>query len=370
MDSYIDRLLADMARETDEGRRSEMAARLGCYCARAGEADKAKELLGALRSSGAFIGSARVAIRGMLLESLIAFFGDLDPGGLDRAVRANALASAGDFADLVGLTSAWLAHFYFNADELSRCTAHLTRVLERRQHDPEAQLRGILVFADLNMYCGRLARARSLYEEARQIAVNLRDQASIAAMLYNKAALAMNWSRVSKVSGLEDDIGGAMEFLYSEIDSAKAYHTGARQTSLAQLLDWMLARRELDRGRLASAAEMYRRLIESGNAHSTTSATLAVRIEYAECMIGLGDTGEVIRAVASLNCAHIGRMSFDDELLLEMLKCKANEALDHESPFANRAISRSSAQQKFKLALERVRGAADAVEAALAAQSL
>lgn len=215
------------------------------------------------------------------------------------------------------------------------------------------------------MYCGRLNRARQLYEKARLLAVDLRDQASIAAMLYNKTALAMNWLRVSKAAALEEDVGGAMTFLYSEIDSAKSYHLGAQQTSLSQLLGWMLARRELDAGQLSVAASMYKELVEAGLSHNMTSATLAVKVEYTECLLDLGDKVEAAKMIATFWGYGTERFAFDDELLFQLMKHKANEVLGIESPFAGEIADPTLARQRFCDALERIRGMADDVDAAV-----
>lgn len=184
-------------------------------------------------------------------------------------------------------------------------------------------------------------------------------------MLYNKAALAMNWLRVSKAAALDEDVGSAMAFLYSEIDSAKSYHAGAQQTSLSQLMGWMLARRELDAGQLSVAATMYRELVEAGLSHSTTSATLAVRVEYAECLLDMGDRVEAAKVLATFGGCDTGRVAFDDELLLRLLKHKANEALGIESPFAGENVDPTLARQAFCDALGRIRGLADDVDTAM-----
>jgi hypothetical protein len=365
--SMFDRINQSIQKEPDPLRRSEWLAKLGCYLARVGDLEAATSALQELRSSGAFLADGRVAVRGMLLEGLIGFYGSLDPRSSDRVLRANALAKAGDAQDLDDLTNAWLAHFDFNANAFARCGERLASVMHRRTaFEDESALRAWLVFADMNLLCGRVARAKEFYERARRAAVAQGDQASMAAMFYNKAALSLSLVRADAASGAGLGGTGALHFLQSEIASAASYHRGAGQTSLGQLLDWMGARAKLEAKDYSGAVDAYRDLMATETVQNTSADGSLVCAEFAEALLQSGAVEEAIAVAARLLDVTPDPSSFDDSLLVDDFKARFNAALGQRSPFSGQCVDIGLARQQYIQQVERVRGVADAVEARLA----
>lgn len=369
MGSMLERIDAAIRAATDAESRAEWLARKGCYWARVGDSATAAKIVAELRESGVFTEYPRVAIRGMLVEGLSTFFGVLDPVGRDRVLRAQALALAGPFPDLVDLTTAWLAHFDFNANDFGSCSRRLQLALGREGPlDEEAALRATLVFADLCMYAGRPLRAREAYESARRASVEQGDQASMAAMFYNKAALSLSWVRTSSAAGIGPGPVEAFQFLQDEIRSATAYHVGAGQASLTQLLMWMRARAKLQARDFGEAATLYREVLENGLAQNLAHDDAAVKAEYAECLLELGSVDGALAVLEPVIGTGLSRMAADDALLLADFVDRFRARISDSEVL--RRLDVAAYRQAYLDELSFVQNCADAVDRVVEAKGL
>ena len=189
MSQYLDRLESRLAAETDIARRAELEAQRAAYIARVGAFAEARETVSRIREQFGRGQSGRVAVRVMLAEGLIQAFERYSAEGLDRVMRAQALATAMRYGDLTALTSAWRAHCQSERSEfagMSRSLRTALDVVDDNDHDSLARI--AMTLANAFASCGEGPAANAWYSTCRHHALEAGDRATIEAMLYNKAA--------------------------------------------------------------------------------------------------------------------------------------------------------------------------------------
>jgi hypothetical protein len=287
----VDRLQAEILVCTDEARKAELRAQLGCYLARSGDLAAAEAIRSELRGlygDGRF---ARVSILIMCLEAFKLYFNDLDPKALDRLVRANLLSTALKDAELSCLTSAWLAHLYFNQErfeELGRSLENAFSLLD--DSNDAARCRLAIVLADAFTLLGDQLSSRHWYNEARDSATKLGDQAAFGAITYNRAALQVYTARLRAALG--EDIGPELGRIGLELSSAVNYQAIARLTSLDHLLHSARVSVQLLQRDFSGARATSRSILDDAGTVLTPSYRAALRFDYAFASKQLGALDE------------------------------------------------------------------------------
>jgi hypothetical protein len=198
MSPLLSRLNTELRAATDLEQRAELGARIAGYLARAGEFAEAKVRIDALRQEFGHGESGRVTVWLMLAEGLLHLYQDLSPAALDRVNRAQALARAMRYSTMTALATAWKAHIEFETSKFDLMIRSLQLALSEvgtTEHD--AQTRIAMVLSNSYMICGEVAAANRWFHEGRAHAVKNGDQASIEALLYNRAAFGLAWLRVA-----------------------------------------------------------------------------------------------------------------------------------------------------------------------------
>ena len=289
---FLARLDDERARCSDPFLRAEIDAERAGYLARVGEFSEASRIVAALRSEFGDGRSARISIHLMLVEGLLLFYQRIDSGARDRILRAHVLSEAGHFDDLICLTASWLAHVEFNRSDfqamckaLKRCTR--SKVIEKLPWSS----RLFLVLADCHMYSRRVAGAKSWYQKARQSAIDFGDEATLGAMIYNKAALGLAQLRVAGLDGKVD--AEVLQFISMEVGSAYNYQRGAQHLALTQLMDVCRSRVFLMQGRFREALDILEELCSANKISlGFRSERIILLVERAQCLLRLGATEE------------------------------------------------------------------------------
>jgi len=199
MSLLLSRLEARLAEATHVEDRAVLNARMASYLARIGRFDEAASLAGALRAEFADGRSAKASAWLMWTEGVLHYYSDLSPKALDRVARSQLLALALRDSDLAALSSAWKAHIEF---ENSRFSAMADSVKLTLMHiAPEnhsAITRLCMVVADALFLAGDNANAQRWFMRGRESALSDGDQASIEALVYNRAAFRLAWLRAQR----------------------------------------------------------------------------------------------------------------------------------------------------------------------------
>lgn len=167
-----------------------LRAQRAAYQARIGAFEQADADLATLH--GRYDGKPRAAISAWvhLAEGLRSHYTDLGHGARDKIQRAHALSSAAGLTSIQALCAAWLAHLAYLRMDAASIARHAGQALRLAGADDHAaQSRANLVVAQALDEAGRFDLAKPWYERAHQHATTEGDDATISAMMWNKAAL-------------------------------------------------------------------------------------------------------------------------------------------------------------------------------------
>lgn len=313
MSQYLDRLESRLAAETDIARRAELEAQRAAYIARVGAFAEARETVSRIREQFGRGQNGRVAVRVMLAEGLIQAFERYSAEGLDRVMRAQALAIAMRYGDLTALTSAWRAHCQSERSEfagMSRSLRTALDVVDDDDHDSIARV--AMTLANAFASCGEGQAANAWYSTCRHHALEAGDRATIEAMLYNRASFALAWIRAEACLGSPAvDIAARIR---RELASARNLHAMegvAAGTSYMQLWE---ARALIATGSFPEAMTLLKALLGEGQfAEYNVSAPL-IQLEIAYCMSQLGDTEQAAAEYSASSSADFSHLHDDEQL--------------------------------------------------------
>lgn len=222
MSKLLASLDVEIARATDDATRGELLARKAGYLSRLGSFDEAKSLIADLRSRFGDGRSPRVSIWIMLAEGLLHTFQEMSDEGADRIMRAHALASMTRDRQLIAATSAWRAFTQSERSEFKGMARSLDDAFANADsNDHEVLARLYMILGNARMSIGDRAVANELYMYSRHHALECGDQATIDALIYNKAAFALAWLRARMCFGESDK--DQLRQLRLELVSAKTY---------------------------------------------------------------------------------------------------------------------------------------------------
>lgn len=346
MATLLSRIDADIASAPNAAIRAEHTARKAAYLARIGEFTGASSCLESIRLTYGRGTDPRVSITVMIAEGVLGFFQSLTSNYRDRLMRANALSSAGGYKDLERLSAAWLAHADFSGGAYAKMEGHIQRCFSSPDGPrDEATMRAFITLADANLYVGRYSAASALYNRGRQLAVAFGDEATISAVIYNRAALKIARDRIASALGLEDS--EAAEFQTVEVASAASFHHGAGHRSLGQLIDVLKARELKSRGQFEEAALILQRLVDEDVRTSYVNDIQVVQAELADCLLHSGQMAAAIELMEGIAFDDTSSLDPDDRLILVSYQLSFAKRQSPNSPLADLVTRRESAIRDY-----------------------
>lgn len=312
----VERLLQSIASEPDLVKRAEYIARLACYEARVGEFDAAEEKRLQLRRDFGSGHYPRISILLMCLEALQLYFRELSPKARDRMHRANLISGLVREAQLVALTSAWLAHIDFNLGDYQSMAAELTKCLQELDADDgSAECRATLVLGDAYLFAGSEENARKWHDIARVLASKLGDQAAFGAITYNRAAMRV---AVARIEALNSEIDSSrLSMLDTEVRSAISYQGTARLKSLEHLLGSASAGVRMLRGQYELAEHAIDAVLSSGEVPAGSGEEYLLYADRARCLSTRGVTDRAALDAAFVMAGSLDQLSPDDRAVVE-----------------------------------------------------
>lgn len=311
----IARLESAFRSATDPVARAVLSAKIACYEARVGDFEDAEQRRKELRAAFGDGRSPSVSILIMCLEALLLFFKKLDTGARDRLLRANLLSVACRERSLVALTSAWLAHIDFNGgrfEEMVRSMHSCMDVLDA--DDGTALCRLSLVLGDAFLYANQDLPARRWYEEARTTATRLGDQAAVAGVTYNRAALHVSNARLRSLTA--SLAASELVLIDAEVRSAVNYHAVARLSSLDHLLRSTSVGALMLADRHDEASSSILSLVASEAVPSGSAELALLYSDNAHCLARLGKV-DLAHQMADAACSiDPGGFDSDDQAIL------------------------------------------------------
>lgn len=202
MSQLLLRIDQELSTVADDCARSRLLSRKAGYLARVGRFDEAKQIVAALRKDFGGGHSGRATLWIMLTEGLLQHFEMMGPQALDRLNRALVLGVAMEDAEVISLAAAWKAHIEFETSNFDSMFLSLKTAIENSTDaDHEARARIFMVLCDAALLCGDRQRGQRWFLRSRDHALKDGDQASIEALLYNRAAFNLAWLRARRCFG-------------------------------------------------------------------------------------------------------------------------------------------------------------------------
>lgn len=202
MSQLLLRIEKELAIEADAGARARLLSQQAGYLARVGEFDRAKDIVASLRRDFGGGQSGRATLWIMLTEGLLHHFEKMSPLAMDRLSRALVLGLAIRDAELTSLAAAWKAHIEFETSDFDAMVLSLRLALQNAsEQNHAARTRIYMVLCDAAFLCGNRRLGQRWFLRSRDHALKDGDQASIEALLYNRAAFSMAWLRTQSCFG-------------------------------------------------------------------------------------------------------------------------------------------------------------------------
>jgi tetratricopeptide (TPR) repeat protein len=345
MSQLLARIEADLAKEDHPTRRAVLLSRKACYLARVGAFQDSRTLISELRAQFGAGTIPRVSVWIMLAEGLLHTFERLSPEGLDRIVRAEALAAAMRDRQLLALTAGWRAHWQFERSEFAGMSRSLETVFANaNQDDHEALSRACMVLANAYASCGNWDRSFAWYSATRDHALAIGDQASIEALIYNRAAFGMAWLRAQaclhSVSPEEFDRVGR------EISSARNYQNLTGVAALTDFVHLWQARVHLLQGNFQAAIDGLRSIRDMTPYSSYSFDRSLVDLEIAYCLAKQGHVGDALQVHSASANIDIDGLHEDEQLVVAWLRSKLSECAEQ---FADPEVSDRTLQRAGQL---------------------
>jgi hypothetical protein len=326
MSKLLATLDAEIARCVDEASRGELTARKAGYLARLGSFDDAQALISQLRTQFGGGQSPRVSIWIMLAEGLLHTFREMSDEGADRIMRANVLASASRDRRLIASTSAWRAHTQSERSEFRGMVRSLDDAFTNSNSDDhEVLARLYMTLANARMSVGDRVVANEFFMYSRHHALECGDQATIDALMYNKAAFALAWLRARTC--LDERDPELLRQLRLELASAKTYQQMVGVSALNNFVFLWEARLFLlaDEFEAAIAALGAVRSMQPFARYNFHESLVDLEIGY--CLVRQGRLALAATQVRSAMEADLSGLHDDDKLVAAWTRLKIMEAI-------------------------------------------
>lgn len=253
MSQLLQKIDVDLRSTSEPAMRGKLLARKSSYLARIGRFDEAKALIGDLRRDFANGNSSNVTVWIMLTEGLIHYYEKLSIEAHDRIVRAQLLSTAMGDAELAAVTSAWRSHLEFERSDFKAMVRSIESTFKfASPENYAAQTRVAMVLSDCHFLCGDRLNGQRWFLRSRDTALKEGDQASIEALLYNKAAFALAWQRAQSCFGPVDP--SDLSMLRLELASARNLQDMAGINALGHVVHLCEARLLLLEGKYDQGA--------------------------------------------------------------------------------------------------------------------
>jgi hypothetical protein len=319
MSQLLRRLESQLETTSDPVFSAEIKAKRACYLARTGYFEEARAAIAELRRGFGSGESARVSVLIMLAEGLAELFESVSPKAKDRIARAQLIATATRDRELGAIASAWKAHIDFETsdfDSMFRSLASAIDLADESNHDAQSRI-ALTVFNCLVLYGDRLA-AQSWFMKARDHALALGDQATIDALLYNRAAFGTAAIRAEKCFGAVDP--NLIDLVRLEVFSAENFQAIANIKSVNHFIRLCKARIMMQKALFEEAYSLLSAARTEGPHAKYNFSQGIVDLERVYCLVKLGRSKEGQALFAEIDGIEVPEFDIDDRLTIAWLK--------------------------------------------------
>lgn len=319
MAQFLIRLETRLSTEAEPVERAVLFAKKAIYLARTGCFEEARSIIAELRNNFGAGQNAKVTVWIMLLEGVCFLYEKLSPLAFDRVHRAQFLSLAINDRALISLTSAWKAHLEFEQSSFIGMAESLKISIDNAtEDDKDSNARLSMVLADALFLCGDRKAAQNWFMRSRRYAIDAGDQATIEALLYNRAAFSTAWLRCERCfsRGNPSDLS----LVRLEVASARNFQAMTNITAFGHLIalcDARLLILEFEFDEAIIALESVR---NSGPFASYNFDQDLVDLEITYCLIMLGRTDNALNSFNLIRGHDLSGLDLDDRLVVAWLK--------------------------------------------------
>ncbi len=313
------RLTEELLVEVDTERRAELLARCAAHLARLGRFEEGEKMIADLRKVYADGRSGRATVWMMLSEGLLHLFKEENAQALDRITRAQVLGTAMRYPPIVALASAWKSHIEQSRSEFTKMAQSLRLAIQNAtEEDHDSQTRLGLVLFNSFLICGNRPQAQKWFLRAHDRAVKNGDQASIEALLYNRATLGLADLRAERC--LREMPFQDLAIARSEMESVRNLQPMLLGAIFPNYVELWLARLLVLEGRYVEAIEGFKSArqmvpLEEGDVDRKFND-----LEIAFCMFNANERSAALPIFQSLEKEAFLQIHVDDRLVAEWMR--------------------------------------------------
>lgn len=267
---------------------AERAALLG----RLGHVDEARAALAGIRSRNDAQPQAAVTAWVCLAEGLIDHYANYGDQARDRLRRAHALSVAARVRPLIALSAAWLAHMAYVYGDHPLLARHIGEALQEAAPDQHAaRARAALVVAAAYHWGGRLDQAQPWYQRAREHATTDGDEATLSALICNRAWIAASQARLASTETdrpQHADPAGLRQLVLA-VESSTAFDQRVGKVALRSFVPLQRAQLLILEGQPQQALALYDRYLDEALAGGMGYMEPLLRSDIAWCRVALND---------------------------------------------------------------------------------
>jgi hypothetical protein len=277
------RISEELSVATDPERKAELLARLAGHLARIGKFESATRVLSDLRKAYSDGRSGRVTVWILLAEGLVHLFLEDQLLALDKFKRVLLLGQAMRYRQVVAVASAWKAHLEFGRSDPSAMTQSLRLSFDSVEaDDDDTHTRLAMVLFNSFTTCGDRTQGQKWFLRAHDRAVRNGDQASIEALLYNRATLGVAHLRAENCFA---EVSSAdVSYARSEMESVRNLQQLVLGVSLLNQRDLWFARLLILEGKYPDAVETLERVRTTSPFADNNFNQQLIDLEIAFCL--------------------------------------------------------------------------------------
>jgi hypothetical protein len=322
---YLQRIEDKIRVERDPYRQAECRALRALYLARLSRFPEAQDGIDELRQDFGVGQSGRVTCLVMIAEGVKQHYESFSAAATDRLSRALFLGQAMRDGEVIALAAAWkgfLDFEYSRFESMARTLALATDSWEPEQH--AAKTRVFLVLMLAAMVLGRAEAAQTCFKKAHHHAVADGDQASIDALVFDRASFALSRQRLEWALGKDNAEWVARTRL--ELESSGNLNKLVNIQTLAEHVTFGLARADWMLGEFSKAAAALEGFVGGKSFRSGHLNDSALRTELAYCHLMAGDKARAQFFAALIDIDELRALDPDERVVLSKMLLALEQA--------------------------------------------
>ncbi len=286
----------------------------------------------------------------MLAEGLVHLYQEEQLKGLDRIKRAQVLGRAMGYRAIIASASAWKAHIELARSEFAALAESLKLTFENVDaNDHDTQTRVAMVLFNAHLQKGDQVEAQKWFLRAHDRAVINGDQASIEALLYNRATFGV--SNLRSASCFQVVAPEDISFARSEMESVRNLQQLVRGTTWRNQLDLWSARLMILEGKFGEAVECLQEVRTTRPFSDTNFDQRFIDLEIAYCSAKSGSAFTAdVRDQPSTDA--FDNLDIDEQLVAERMLLEIASASGQST---DDVAHRSARLEKTKAAFAQMR---------------